>query len=175
VGALIVRGDPKLPAYLHGGGQEYGLRGGTENVAGIVGFGEACVLAREELADRLVRYGALRDRLWAGLQKRIDGLRWNGDRDRQLLNTLNVEFEGLAGEVLVQALDLEGIAVSAGAACHSGSIEPSKILLAMGRTPEQARASIRLSVGWGVDEDQVDRVAEVLGTLVPRVRAAEAP
>ena len=75
----------------------------------------------------------------------------------------------------MQALDLEGIAVSAGAACHSGSIEPSKILLAMGRTPEQARASIRLSVGWGVDEDQVDRVAEVLGTLVPRIRAAEAP
>ena len=175
VGALIVRGDPKLPAYLHGGGQEYGLRGGTENVAGIVGFGEACVLAREELADRLVRHGGLRDRLWAGLQKRIDGLRWNGDRDRQLSNTLNVEFEGLAGEVLVQALDVEGIAVSAGAACHSGSIEPSKILLAMGRTPEQARASIRLSVGWGVDEGQVDRVAEVLGTLVPRIRAAEAP
>ena len=175
VGALIIRGDLKLPAYLHGGGQEHGLRGGTENVAGIVGFGEACAIAREELANRIEGYGVLRDRLWSGLQKRIEGLRWNGDRDRQLTNTLNVEFEGLAGEVLVQALDLEGIAVSAGAACHSGSIEPSKILLAMGRTPEQARASLRLSVGWGVDENQVDRVAEVLGILVPRVRAAEAP
>jgi cysteine desulfurase len=88
---------------------------------------------------------------------------------------LNVEFTGIAGEVLLQALDLEGVAVSAGAACHSGSIEPSTVLIAMGRTPEQARASLRMSVGWGVDDVQIDRVVTLLEELVPRVRGMEAP
>ena len=102
-------------------------------------------------------------------------MRWNGDPARTLPNTLNVEFAGLAGEVLHQALDLEGVAVSAGAACHSGSVEPSKALLAMGRTPAQARASLRFSLGRGVDGDQIDRVVELLGKLVPRIRSLGEP
>ena len=175
VGALVVRGDATLPAFLHGGGQERGLRGGTENVAGIVGYGVACALARAERSEREEVCGKLRDRLWTGIQANIQAVRWNGDRERVLSNTLNVEFEGVAGEVLVQALDLEGVAVSAGAACHSGSIEPSKVLTAMGRTPEQARGSLRLSVGWGVDEAQIDRVVRLLGELVPRIRSVHAP
>ncbi len=175
VGALIVREGVSLPAFLHGGGQERGLRGGTENVAGIVGFGVACELAIAEGPARTARYGELRDRLWAGIESKVAGVRWNGDPNRLLSNTLNVEFVDLAGEVLVQALDLEGVAVSAGAACHSGSIEPSKVLSAMGRTPEQARGSLRFSIGWGVDEAQIDEVVGLLGTLVPRVRSAQAP
>ena len=175
VGAMIVREGVALPSFLHGGGQERGLRGGTENVAGIVGLGVACELAIAEGAARTARYAELRDRLWAGIESKVAGVRWNGDPDRLLGNTLNVEFTGVAGEVLVQALDLEGVAVSAGAACHSGSIEPSKVLSAMGRTPEQARGSLRFSVGWGVDEAQIDQVIGLLGSLVPRVRAAQAP
>jgi cysteine desulfurase len=175
VGALIARDNAALPAFLHGGGQERGLRGGTENVAGIVGYGLACALAMAEQAEREEACGKLRDRLWAGIQASVADVVWNGDRDRLLTNTLNVEFVGVAGEVLVQALDLEGVAVSAGAACHSGSIEPSKVLTAMGRTPEQARGSLRLSVGHGVDEAQIDRVVGLLAELVPRVRSVDAP
>jgi cysteine desulfurase len=144
-------------------------------VAGIVGYGVACELARREGGARAEIDGELRDRLWQGIDAKVPDVRWNGDPARTLRNTLNVEFRGVEGEVLLQALDLEGVAVSAGAACHSGSIEPSKVLTAMGRTPEQARASLRLSVGWGVDEAQIDRVVALLAELVPRVRAASAP
>ncbi len=169
-GALFVRDGRDVPAYLLGGGQEKGKRGGTENVAGLVGFGVACALAEAELDDRLARYASLRDRLWQGLREAVGGLRWNGDPKRTLVNTLNVEFEGVAGEVLVQALDLEGVAVSAGAACHSGSIDPSKVLTAMGRSPEEARASLRLSVGHGLDEAAIDEAVALFARLVPRVR-----
>jgi cysteine desulfurase len=176
VGALISReGAVVPPALLRGGGQEYALRGGTENVAGIVGFGVACVLAGEAGAEQRERYRELRDRLWRGFEKRIGDVRWNGDPERTLTNTLNVEFRAIAGEVLLQALDLEGVAVSAGAACHSGSVDPSKVLLAMGRSPEEARASLRFSVGHGIDEEQIDRVIALMADLVPRVRGMEAP
>ena len=175
VGALVTPNGPVLPPHLYGGGQEKGLRGGTENVASIVGYGVACELARTEGAARAEASGKLRDRLWQGIQSNLKDVCWNGGPGRTLSNTLNVEFSGLSGEVLLQALDLEGVAVSAGAACHSGSIEPSKVLIAMGRTPEQARASLRISVGWGVDEAQIDRVVALLCELVPRVRKAEAP
>lgn len=175
VGALVCPNGLMLPPLLYGGGQEKGLRGGTENVASIVGYGVACELARTEGAVRAETSGKLRDRLWQGIEASLADVRWNGGPDRTLSNTLNVEFAGLAGEVLLQALDLEGVAVSAGAACHSGSIEPSKVLLAMGRSPEQARASLRMSVGWGVDEAQIDRVVALLSVLVPRVRRAQAP
>lgn len=176
VGALISRPGAALPpALLRGGGQEHGLRGGTENVAGIVGFGVACALARTTGAEHRERSGKLRDRLWQGFEARVGDVRWNGDPLRTLANTLNVEFRGVAGEVLLQALDLEGVAVSAGAACHSGSIDPSKVLLAMGRTPEEARSSLRFSVGFGVDEEQIDRVVGLVAELVPRVREGVAP
>ena len=174
-GALVVAAGRTVPAYLQGGGQERGHRGGTENTAGIVGLGVAAALARAELPERIEAHRALRDRLFAGLDARLEGLRWNGDVARQLTNTLNLEFEGVAGEVLVQALDLEGIAVSAGAACHSGAISPSRVLTEMGRTPEQARASLRLSVGHGLDASQIDRAVERIALLVPKVRAADAP
>jgi cysteine desulfurase len=172
VGCLVVRGGLTFDPLLRGGPQERRRRGGTEDVAGIAGLGEACALAERELPERAVRYAQLRDRLWEGIQAKVPQVRSNGAVQRLLPNTLNVEFAGAAGEVLLQALDLEGVAVSSGAACASGSIEPSRVLLAMGRSPREARASLRLSVGHGVDEAQIDRVLALLPDLVARVREA---
>ena len=174
-GCLVARGARGVVPLLRGGPQERGLRGGTENVAGIVGFGVACEVARRELGSRAERARALRDRLWEGIRSKVPRVRLNGAMEHLLPNTLNVEFEGVAGEVLLQALDLEGIAVSMGAACHSGSISPSAVLSAMGRSPEQARGSLRFSVGQGVDSAQIDRVLSVLPDLVQRVREAGTP
>lgn len=175
VGALVVRAGRQVPPFLAGGPQEKRRRGGTENVASIVGFGVACELARLECEERGARYGALRDRLWQGIHAKLPRVRRNGHPEHVLPNTLNVEILGMPGEVVLQALDLEGVAASAGAACHSGSITPSHVLSAMNRTPEQARSSLRLSVGLGVDESQVDRVVALLVELASRARRAEAP
>lgn len=172
VGCLVARGERPFEPLVRGGPQERRRRGGTENVAGIVGLGVACELAARELATRAARYAQLRDRLWDGIQAAISDVRRNGAPDRVLPNTLNAEFEGAAGEVLLQALDLEGVAVSSGAACAAGSIQASRVLLAMGRTPEAARASLRLSVGHGVDAAQIDRVLALLPDLVARARQA---
>ncbi len=172
VGALVVAGDGGIEPLLLGGGQERQRRGGTENVSGIAGLGSACALAEQELGERRRRYAELRDRLWRGIETSIAGLRRNGSSEHVLPNTLNVEFAGSAGEVLLQALDLEGVAVSAGAACHSGSISASHVLTAMGRTPEEARSCLRFSVGHGVDAAQIDRVIELLEKLVPLAREA---
>ncbi len=174
-GCLVARGERGPIALLRGGPQERGRRGGTENVAGIVGFGAACRAARRELPRRVERNRALRDRLWEGIASKVPRVRLNGAMAHLLPNTLNVELEGVAGEVLLQALDLEGVAVSMGAACHSGSVSPSHVLTAMGRTPGQARSSLRFSVGQGVDEAQIDRVLSLLGDLVERAREAGAP
>jgi cysteine desulfurase len=174
VGCLVVRGGLAFEPLLHGGPQERRRRGGTENVAGIAGLGAACALAAAELPTRAVEQARLRDRLWSGIREKIARVRRNGCEDAVLPNTLNVEFEGVAGELLLQALDLEGVAVSAGAACASGSIDPSPVLLAMGRSSAQARGSLRLSVGHGVSEAQIDRVLLLLPDLVERARRAGA-
>jgi len=170
VGCLVVRESAAFGGILHGGPQERGRRGGTENVAGIAGLGAACELARAELPERTRRYAQLRDRLWDGIAAKVPNVARNGSESHVLSNTLNVEFCGAAGELLLQALDLEGVAVSSGAACHSGSIEPSAVLVAMGRSAEQARGSLRLSVGQGNDESQIDRVLAILPDLVQRAR-----
>ena len=172
MGCLVVREGAACTSLLRGGPQERRFRGGTENVASIVGFGVAAERAREDLEARIEQYAALRDRLWKTLRDRVPDVRRNGDPESTLCNTLNVEFVGVAGDILLQSLDLEGVAVSVGAACHSGSINPSHVLTAMGRTPEQALASLRLSVGLGIDNAQVDRAAEILEIQVAKVRAA---
>jgi cysteine desulfurase len=174
VGCLVVRGGLRLEPLLHGGPQERRLRGGTENVPGIAGLGAACALAERELDERRADFARLRDRLWQGIAEKIPRVRRNGPVDSVLPNTLNVEFEEAAGEVLLQALDLEGVAVSAGAACASGSIQASHVLSAMGRSAEQARGSLRFSVGFGVDAAQIDRVLALLPELVARARACPA-
>jgi cysteine desulfurase len=173
-GCLVLREGAEFAPILHGGPQEKRRRGGTENVAGIVGLGVACALAERELTERVEYYARLRDRLWDGIESKIPNVRRNGSAEHVLSNTLNVEFRGAAGELLLQALDIEGVAVSAGAACHSGSIEPSGVLVAMGRSPEQARGSLRLSVGLGNDESQIDGVTALLPELVERARRIEA-
>jgi cysteine desulfurase len=172
VGALVVREAPAFEPLLRGGPQERRRRGGTENVPGIVGLGVAAALAARDLPERIREFSRLRDRLWHGIAEKIPRVRRNGAPEAVLCNTLNLEFEGVAGELLLQALDLEGIAVSAGAACASGAIEPSHVLLAMGRSARQARASLRFSVGEGVDDGQIERVLARLPDLVARVRAA---
>ncbi len=170
VGCLVVRRATRFRPLLLGGPQERRRRGGTENTPGIAGLAAACGLAARELPERIRRWGELRDRLWHGMLEKIPRVRRNGSGGHSLCNTLNVEIEGASGELLVQALDLEGIAVSTGAACASGSVHPSHVLEAMGRSAEAARSSLRLSVGHGVDEAGIDRVLAVLPDLVARAR-----
>lgn len=174
VGLLYVRPGAAFEPLLRGGGQERRRRGGTENVAGIVGLGVACELARRETPARAERMAALRDRLWSGIREKIPGARRNGSAASVLPNTLSVLFPRAPGDVLLAALDLEGVAVSAGAACHSGSVEPSRTLLAMGLTGDEARCSLRMSVGYGSDEAQIDRVLALLPDVVARVRESGA-
>ena len=170
-GALYLRPGSRLAPFVRGGPQERRRRAGTENVPGIVGFGAACAAAGRDLeveGERLARLGA---RLWAGIQAKIPGVHLNGSAADRLRHTLNLSLEGVDGEGLVQALDLEGIAASSGAACASGSTDPSPVLLAMGVSPELARASVRFSLGFDTDEARIERVLEVLPGLVQRVRA----
>jgi cysteine desulfurase len=174
VGFLVVRGERHLTPWLRGGGQERGRRGGTPNVPSIVGLATAAELAANEVAARSESWQRLRDRLWRGIEAKTPSVRRNGDSAAMLPNTLNVEFTGAAGDVLVEALDGEGVAVSAGAACASGAVHPSRALLAMGRTPAEARAAVRFSVGQGNDVEQIDRVLAVLPDLVARARALAA-
>ena len=174
VGVLVVRGEQALVPWLRGGAQERGRRGGTSNVPGAVGLGVACELAARELAERAATAAALRDRLWGGIARAVPDARRNGASERALPTTLSVEFPGVPADVLLEALDGEGVAVSAGAACASGSVQPSRTLLAMGRTPAEARASLRFSVGHGNDAAQIDRVVALLPALVARVRDASA-
>ncbi|MEE3326995.1 MAG: cysteine desulfurase family protein [Myxococcota bacterium] len=172
-GCLIARGPQPLRPLVRGGPQERKQRGGTENVAGIVGLGLACELASHELSERIERDQALRDQLWEELQQRMAGLSRNGSQQHVLPNTLNVEVAGAPGEVMVQALDLEGIAVSMGAACHSGSISPSHVLAAMGLSPEQTRSSLRLSVGQGITPSDITTAAERIAHVAQRARKVQ--
>lgn len=174
VGLLYLRPGATFEPLLRGGGQERRRRGGTESVAGIVGLGVACELVRREGPARAARMAALRDRLWNGIREKIQGARRNGSATAVLANTLSVGLPGAPGDVLLAALDLDDVAVSAGAACHSGSVAPSRTLLAMGLTADEARCSLRMSVGHGVDEAQIDRVLAILPDLVARVRESAA-
>ena len=171
VGFLVVRGERTLVPWLRGGSQERGRRGGTHNVPGIAGLGVAAELVCRELDDRAARYASLRDQLWSGIEAKVPRVRRNGAALHVLPNTICVEFRDSAGDVLLEALDGEGIAVSAGAACASGSVQPSRTLLAMGRTTAEARASLRFSVGHGTTESQIERVLALLPDLVARVRS----
>jgi len=170
VGALYVRRGTRMKALLRGGAQEKNRRAGTENVAGIVGLGRAAVLARAELAADAARLGALRDRLEARLLA-IPGSRRNGDEPR-VPNTVNVSFEGIEAESLLLALDLMGIAVSTGAACAAGAVEPSHVLRGMGLPMERVQASLRFSLGRGNDEAQIERAAAAVAEAVQRQREA---
>lgn len=174
VGFLVVRAGCELEPWLRGGGQERGRRGGTVNAPGIVGLGVAARLAAAELPEQAAAAAALRDRLWDGIAAKVPRVRRNGAGAPLLPNTLNLEIAGVPADMLVESLDGEGVAASAGAACASGALHASTALLAMGRTPAQARSALRFSVGLGNDEAQVDRVVALLPDLVARAREAGA-
>jgi cysteine desulfurase len=169
VGLLYVRRGTPMQPLVRGGAQERNRRAGTENVAGIVGFGAAALLARESLEADGARLRALRDRFEAELLS-IPGAARNGAEPR-VPNTTNVSFAGTEAEGLLMALDLVGVAVSTGAACAAGGIEPSHVLRAMGLPPERVQASLRISLGRSTTEAQLTRAAQGVRTAVERQRA----
>jgi cysteine desulfurase len=169
VGALYVRRGTKLQSWVRGGAQERNRRAGTENVAGVVGFGRAASLARGDLAAEGARLGSLRDRLEERLLA-IPGALRNGDGPR-VPNTTNVSFEGVEAEGLLMALDLMGVAVSTGAACAAGAVEPSHVLRAMGLTAERVQASLRFSLGRGTSEAHLERAAQAVSACIQRQRS----
>lgn len=171
-GALYVKRNTRLRAFVRGGAQERNRRAGTENVAGIAGFGRAAALAREEGPADAARLAVLRDRL-ESLLFEIPGTRRNGSGDR-VANTANLSFEGVSAESLLMALDLAGVAVSTGAACAAGAVEPSHVLRAMGLRPERVQGSLRFSLGRGTTPEEVERAAGAVVAAVARQRAAAA-
>jgi len=171
VGALYARGDIELEPVLFGGGQEKGLRSGTENVAGIAGFGEAARLAYEELEDRTRHEEALRGALISGATG-IPGVRLNGHREKRLSSNIHVSVEGVDAESLVLFLDALGCAVGSGSACASSTAghKASPILLAMARTPEEAISSIRITVGKDTTQQEVNTFLDSFATAVTQLR-----
>jgi cysteine desulfurase len=170
IGALYVRKGTQLEAMLYGGSHERQRRAGTENVPGIIGLGKAA-----ELADAALERGddqkvaALRDRL-ENVLRQIESTGTNGEGAPRVPNTTNIYFDAIEGESLVIALDLKGLAVSTGAACSSGAIEPSHVLTAMGLSPNQARASIRFSLGKQTTPEDIDFAIELVTKTVARLR-----
>ena len=170
VGALWVRRGSRLVATMTGGRQERNRRAGTENVAGIVGLGAAARLALAKLEDDGPRLAALRDRLESRILDTVPGTAVNGNPAHRVPNTTNISFRGVEAESLLIALDLEGIAVSTGSACSSGTLEPSHVLRAMGLSPHRTQSSIRFSFGLGNTDDEVDRVLAILPRVVEKLR-----
>jgi cysteine desulfurase len=171
VGALLVRSGVELAPLLHGGGQERGLRGGTENVAAIVGFGAAAELAIQELEARSARLLVLREHLLAGLRS-ISGISVFGEQAPRLPNTVQFGLRGWEGEALLMALDRKGVAVSSGSACSSGKGEPSHVLLGMGLPRDIAYGAIRVSLGRDNTEAEIDRFLALLAELRAAALAA---
>jgi cysteine desulfurase len=172
VGALYVRRrDPRveLAPITHGGGQERAVRSGTLNVPGIVGFGRAAEICREEMASEARRVGALRDRLWAGLAGRLTDVALNGSMAHRLPQNLNASFAGVEGESLL--MGLTDIALSSGAACTSANREPSRVLKAIGLSDEMAYSALRFGLGRFTTAEEVDHVVARVVEVVTRLRA----
>lgn len=172
VGLLYIRKGTPIVFQQDGGGQESGRRGGTENVPLIVGMSEAMILAETGRDSYNAHCRALRDRLWDGIRSRIPDCRLNGpplDGSR-LVNNLNISFDGVQGETVLLGLDMAGIAASAGSACTTGNSEPSHVLRAIGLTEDQARASLRLTVGRGNTATEIDDAVDALEGVISRTR-----
>lgn len=169
-GALFVRRGVRLVSQNVGGHQEREKRAGTEGVPGIVAFGMAAKFAREEMAERSEHERRLRDRFEAGVTERIEDIVFNGDRARRLPHLSNISFRFIEGEGLLISLDLQGVAVSTGSACSSGTLEPSPVIQALGRNDELSRGAIRFSFGKDNTVEDVDYVLGVLGRVVEKLR-----
>jgi len=172
VGALYVKKGTRLTPLFYGGRHERSRRAGTENVPGIVALGKAAEMAKQAF-DRggQERMSAMRDRLEQGILAQVGEAGVNGDGAPRVPNTSNIHFDHIEGEALVIALDLKGLAVSTGAACSSGAMEPSHVLLAMGLKPERARASIRFSLGKQTTEEDIDFALSIVPETVARLRS----
>ncbi len=170
VGGLYVRGGTRVEQLMYGGHHQRGFRPGTENVAGIVGLGKAAEIARDSLVRDAERVGTLRDELERGLLKRVQDARVNGADGARTPNTTNMTFAGIEGEALVIALDLKGLACSTGAACSSGAVEPSHVLTAIGLSAEDARGSLRFSLGRHTTSDDVKFALQAVVASVEKLR-----
>ncbi|MCZ7400214.1 MAG: cysteine desulfurase NifS [Candidatus Methanoperedens sp.] len=168
VGALYLRKGTFVEPQLHGGGHERNLRSSTENVPGIVGFGKACELAKERLPEE-AKLADLRDRLIKGILEIKDSY-LNGHPVKRLPNNANVRFSYIEGESMILNLDMKGVAASTGSACSSTSLEPSHVLMAIGLKPEEAHGSLRLTIGRGNTQEDVDYVVSVLPEIVNKLR-----
>ena len=170
VGALYIKKGVRIHNLIHGGGQERARRAGTENIAGIVGLGKAIELATENLQEHVDKMTALRDKLIEGLLK-IPYSKLNGPTgDKRLPGNVNIGFEFIEGESILLSLDFEGVCASSGSACTSGSLDPSHVLLAIGLPHEKAHGSLRLTLGDGSTEEDVNYVIEVLPPIIQRLR-----
>ena len=169
-GALYVKKNSPLFPLIHGGHQEDGLRAGTYNNIGILGFGRAAGFALQELENYGREISALRDRLQKGLAA-IPNIKVNGHPKDRLPNTLNISFPGAEGEAILLSMDMQGIEASTGSACASGSLDPSHVLLAIGVGPELAHGSIRFSLGWGITADDIDYIVRTVPGIIGRLRA----
>jgi cysteine desulfurase len=170
-GALWIRRGTRIGAILTGGKHERNRRAGTENVAAIVGLGAAADLAARKLAEEAARVAALRNRLEGAVLAQVPGTALNGAAEPRVPNTANLSFEGVEAESLLIALDLEGIAVSTGSACSSGTLEPSHVLRAMGFPPHRTQNSIRISIGAGNTDAEVDLFLDKLPGIVQKLRS----
>jgi cysteine desulfurase len=170
IGALYIRGGTRLRQLLYGGHHQRGFRPGTENVPGIVGLGKAAEIAGKSLAADAARISGLRDKLERGLLERVRDAHVNGGSPPRTPNTTNITFPGIEGEALVIALDLKGLACSTGAACSSGAVEPSHVLTAIGLPAEQARASLRFSLGRHTTAADIDLALLVVPAAVEQLR-----
>jgi len=170
VGALYVKHGTRLRAIQFGGKHERDRRPGTENVPGLIALGSASEIAARELSDESARVSGLRDQLERGILARVPSSGLNGDASHRTPNTTNIFFDGLEGEAMVISLDLKGFAVSSGAACSSGAVEPSHVLLAIGLTRERARASLRFSLGRSNTESQVDALIDAVAESAAHLR-----
>ncbi len=170
-GALWIKRGTRLTAHMTGGKHERNRRAGTENVPAIAGLGVAARLAGAKLDAEAARLSALRDRLEEGILARVPGTAVNGARTPRVPNTTNISFDGVEAESLLIALDLEGIAVSTGSACSSGTLEPSHVLRAMGLPAHRTQNSIRISLGAGNTSDEVDVLLSKLPSIVEKLRS----
>ncbi len=174
IGALYLRRGVTVTPITYGGHHEHGVRPGTENVAGAVGFARAVELAIEGMAEESRKLSALRDRLERGITASVPNILFNGRAADRLPGTSNISFTGVDGEALLISMDMEGIAVSTGSACSAGDVEPSHVLTAMGIDPRTATSSLRFSMGWGSNDEGVDHVLAVLPGIVERLRSVSA-
>jgi cysteine desulfurase len=170
MGALYVRRGTRLIPFIHGGAQEKGRRAGTENVAGIVGFGKAAELAQAELSNEMQRLTLLRDYFINSLTQSIKGMRLNGHPERRLPNNISISVDGVSGESMLLNLDLQGIYVSTGSACNSANRDPSHVLKAIGLSDELTHNSLRFSLGRWTTGEEIDIVIDTFARIVSKLR-----